>query len=136
MSEWESLLEAHGVKPTSNRIMIARELANAGRPLSLMELEKALETVDKSIISRSLAVFRESHLVHVLEDAGEGVRYELCHSHHEDHDDDVHAHFYCTRCHKTYCLEDVPVPEVRVPEGYQADGVSYLIRGVCPACRG
>ena len=130
----EHLLEEHGVKPTPNRLLVARALSGAGRPLSLMELEARLETIDKSNIFRALTAFREAHLVHVLEDSGDGVRYELCHSHHEDHDDDVHVHFYCVKCHKTYCLEDIPVPPVTVPEGYDAESVSYLLKGVCPDC--
>ena len=130
----EHLLEEHGVKPTANRILVARALESAGRPLSLMELEALLETIDKSAIFRTLGAFRDAHLVHVLEDAGEGVRYELCRSRHHGHDDDVHVHFYCTKCHRTYCLEDTPVPPVHVPEGYQTESVSYLVKGVCPQC--
>ena len=132
----EELLENHGVKPTANRLLIARALQDANRPLSLMELEARLETIDKSNVFRALSAFREAHLVHVLEDTGDGVRYELCHSHDEEHDDDVHVHFYCTRCHKTYCLEDTPVPPVGVPEGFSPESVSYLVKGICPECLG
>lgn len=132
----EELLEHHGVKPTANRLLIARALQDAERPLSLMELESRLETIDKSNVFRALTAFREAHLVHVLEDAGDGVRYELCHSHSEEHDEDVHVHFYCTRCHKTYCLEDTPVPPVEVPEGFSPESVSYLLKGICPECLG
>ena len=132
----EHLLEEHGVKVTANRILVARALDEAGRPLSLMELEAKLETIDKSAIFRTLTAFRDAHLVHVLEDAGDGVRYELCHSHHEDHDDDLHVHFYCTRCHRTFCLEDTPVPPVDTPEGYEVETRSYLLKGVCPECAG
>lgn len=131
----EHLLEEHGVKVTPNRLLVAKALANAGRPLSLMELEAQLETIDKSAIFRTLGAFKDAHLVHVLEDSGDGVRYELCHSHHNDHDDDIHVHFYCTRCHRTYCLEDTPVPRVKVPEGYDVESVSYLLKGICPECR-
>lgn len=134
MEALEHLLEHHGVKPTANRLLIVRALEAAGRPLSLMELEAQLDTIDKSNVFRALTAFREAHLVHVLEDTGGGVRYELCHSHHQDQDDDVHVHFYCTRCHKTYCLEDTPVPPVTVPEGYVPESVSYLVKGICPAC--
>lgn len=130
----EELFARHGVKPTANRLLIARALQEAGRPLSMTELETRLETIDKSNVFRTLTAFREAHLVHALEDAGDGVRYELCHSH-SNEDDDVHVHFYCTRCHRTYCLEDTPVPPVEVPEGYEAESVSYLVKGICPECR-
>ncbi len=132
----EELLVRHGVKPTANRLLIARALQQAERPLSMTELETRLETIDKSNVFRALTAFRDAHLVHVLEDSGEGVRYELCHSHEGEHDDDVHVHFYCTRCHKTFCLEDTPVPPVPVPEGFMPETVSYLLKGRCPECLG
>ena len=128
----EHLLEEHGVRATPNRIMVTKALASAGRPLSLMELEARLETVDKSAVFRTLVTFRDAHLVHVLD--GDPVRYELCHSHHEDHDDDLHVHFYCVKCHKTFCLENTPVPQVTAPEGYLVQEASYLLRGLCPEC--
>jgi Fur family ferric uptake transcriptional regulator len=129
------LMQGHGVKPTANRIVIARALAAAGRPMSMTELETELETIDKSNIFRTLQAFREAHLVHVLDDSGDGVRYELCHSHHEGEDDDLHVHFYCEKCHRTYCLENVPVPQVSIPESFESRTVNYLIKGLCPACR-
>ena len=128
------LLTEHGIKPTANRLMVARELAAAGRPLSLSELERQLQTIDKSGIFRALTLFREHHLLHVIEDGSDGVRYELCMSHHHDHDDDMHAHFYCEHCHKTFCIDNVPVPGIRLPEGYQALSVNYVVKGLCPDC--
>ena len=64
------MMEHHGVKVTANRLVIARALAAAARPLSLMELEAAVETIDKSNIFRTLTLFREARLVHALEDTG------------------------------------------------------------------
>ena len=91
------LMEHHGVKPTANRLLIARALAAAGRPMSMTELETVVETIDKSNVFRTLQAFREAHLVHVLDDSGDGVRYELCHSHDDGEDDDIHVHFYCEK---------------------------------------
>jgi len=125
----------HGVKPTANRILIAQALLSGGRPMSMMELEDAIGSVDKSVISRTLTLFKEQHLVHVLPDGGDGLRYELCHSHSDTHDDDAHVHFYCTRCRKTFCLEDIPIPEVPLPEGYEGESVNYMVSGICPDCK-
>ena len=129
------LMERHGIKPTANRIRIAHALAEAGCPLSMGELDAALETIDKSVISRTLSLFREQHLVHTIEDGSEGVRYELCHSHHNDHDDDAHVHFHCEICGRTYCLEDTPIPSVSIPAGFQPTTANYLIKGICPHCQ-
>lgn len=127
------LLTAHGIRPTVNRLLAAKALAAAGRPMSLSELEAALVTVDKSGLSRALSLFREHHLVHIVE-SSEGVRYELCMSHHADSDDDVHAHFFCERCHRTFCIDDVPVPPIDLPDGYRQTSVTYIARGICPEC--
>ena len=130
----EDLLEKHGIRPTPNRLLVARALEGGGRPMSMTELEAQLDTVDKSGIFRTLALFKEKHLVHVLEDGGEGVRYELCHSHDDKHDDDLHVHFFCERCHRTFCLEEIPVPPVATPDGYHVHTVNYMLKGICPDC--
>lgn len=128
-------LEKHGVKPTANRIVVYEALASSYRPMSLAELERKILTIDKSGIFRALSLFRENHLLHVIEDGGDGVRYELCHSHDDSVDDDVHVHFFCEHCRRTFCLEDIRVPEVRLPDGYEMSSVNYLVKGICPQCR-
>ncbi len=130
-----ALLEQHDIRPTANRIVVVKALAAARRPLALTELEQKIQTVDKSGISRALSLFREHHLVHVLEDSSYTVRYELCHSHHADVDDDQHVHFYCEQCQRTFCLDGIPVPEVPLPDGYHVYGANYILKGICPDCR-
>jgi len=128
------MLSEHGIRPTANRIMIVRTLQESSRPLSMMEIEVALESVDKSGISRALAVLKENHLLHTLEDGGDSVRYELCHGHHGDEMTDEHVHFHCQVCGKTFCLEDVHIPSVDYPEGFVVQNVNYMAKGVCPEC--
>ena len=130
-----SLMQEHGIKPTANRILILKALLQAGRPLAQTEIETALESVDKSIISRTLAMFREHHLLHTL--SGEDyVRYEVCHCAEEGEDNDRHVHFHCEVCGRTFCLEELPVPAVRLPDGFSVENVEYMAHGVCPACAG
>ena len=133
-TRYVELLEQHGIRPTSNRIVVAKALAEAEHPASIADLERRILTIDKSGIFRSLMLFRDHHLVHALEDGEGGVKYELCHSHDDEEDDDQHVHFYCERCHEIYCLYDMPVPQVEVPEGYEVRSVNYLIKGLCPKC--
>ena len=129
------LLEEHGVKPTANRIVVVKALASADRPLSLSELEYKILSIDKSGVFRALTLFREHHVVHVIEDGGDGVRYELCHSHHDGLDDDLHVHFYCEHCRRTFCLEEICIPEVTLPEGFMMTSVNFMVKGICPDCR-
>ena len=134
--ECTELLTLHGIKPTANRIVVVRALAQAGRPLTLTELEYKILSIDKSGVFRALTLFREHHLVHVIEDGGDGVRYELCHSHSDHEDDDLHVHFFCEQCHRTFCLPDIPVPQVDIPDGFMMTSVNYIVKGICAHCKG
>ena len=125
----EEILLEHGVRPTANRIVVVKALADAERPLSLSELEYKIMSIDKSGVFRALTLFREHHLVHVIEDGGDGVRYELCRSH-----DDQHVHFYCEHCHRTFCIKDMPIPPILLPEGYRMYSINYMAKGLCPQC--
>lgn len=129
------LLEA-GIKPTSNRIMVFREICRSSRPLSLMELETVIGTLEKSSIFRVLSLLLEHGAVHAVEDGRGVVRYEVCTDHDQDSssDSDLHAHFYCEGCNKVFCLESVPAPEVKLPEGYETRTVNCMFKGYCPEC--
>lgn len=131
----EALLTGAGVKPTSNRIIVLRELVGAAGPVSLAELESAIETLDKSSVFRVLTLLLEHHVIHAVEDGRGIVKYELCHGENGCSFDDMHVHFYCEGCHKVYCLEDVPVPRVPLPDGFRVDSVNYMLKGVCKDCQ-
>ncbi len=46
-----------------------------------------------------------------------------------------HAHFTCSRCGRTVCLEDVAVPpSVKVPRGFVPKEVELTVKGLCAAC--
>ena len=129
------LLEEHGIKPTANRIVVVRELARCLHPVTLAEMETRILTIDKSNIFRALTLFREHHLVHVIEGGSEGVRYELCYSHDHDFDEDIHPHFYCEKCQQTYCLDYTEIPEISLPKGFEKKTANLMIKGICGNCQ-
>lgn len=130
------VLSDHGVRPTSNRIIIAEILDMSSHPLSMKDIEDRALSLDKSSISRTLTLFRLHQLVHAIEDGCSSVKYELCYSHHAGGvDDDEHVHFHCMVCHKTFCLHDNPIPHMSVPHGFELREVICVMRGVCPDCQ-
>ena len=133
-SALELLLDNHDIKPTANRFLVARTLHDAEQPLSLLELEAIIGTVDKSTILRTLNLFRENHLVHVIESGDGCVRYEICKSHHHDEDEDAHLHFFCEKCGQTICLSDKHIPQIELPDGYITHSANFMIKGLCPKC--
>ena len=130
----EHVLNQHGIKPTANRITVLKLLSETSTPLTINEMEERLATIDKSNIFRVLNLFHDSHLVHIIEGGSEGTHYELCESHHDEHDDDLHPHFYCVKCHRTTCIDNV-IPAVNLPEGYTFHSANYVIKGICPKCQ-
>lgn len=131
----EDILTRKEVKPTSNRILVMRELIKASHPVSLADLEISLGfSMDKASIFRVLELFSEKDIIHVIEDGSRSLKYELCHSGTHHTIADQHIHFYCERCKETYCFEDVSVPLVNIPEGFSPHAINYMIKGICPKC--
>lgn len=134
-SEIEKILNDKGVKPTSNRILVMKELMKATAPVNLADLEVMLGfTLDKASIFRVLELFAAHDVVHSIEDGSRSLKYELCHSPNKHTIADQHPHFYCERCKETHCLDGLKVPVVEIPAGFTPHSVNYMIKGVCPKC--
>jgi len=109
-----------------------------GHALAHADIEARLpEKFDRVTVYRTLKTFLEKGLIHkVLDDEG-GMKYALCrstchaadHQHHHDH-----VHFKCSVCGLTNCLDDVRVPTLALPAGYQRQETNLLVQGVCPLC--
>lgn len=127
-------LEHKGVKPTINRILVYSTLVQINRPVSLKDLENEMLNLDKSSIFRVLTLFAEHDVVHAFEDGRGIIHYELCHHDGECNHSDGHLHFYCETCQRSFCLEDTPLPEIHLPEGFVPHSISFVIKGECPRC--
>ncbi|MBQ7989045.1 MAG: transcriptional repressor [Bacteroidaceae bacterium] len=130
----ETSLASHGIKPTAMRLLVYDELERARRPLSLRELEERMVTAERSTIFRTLTLFLDRHIVHGIEDGSGTLLYELCRGEDECTPEDHHPHFYCERCQRTFCLDDVHIPQVPLPEGFTPLSINYMIHGLCPDC--
>lgn len=131
----DSMLQNAGVPPTANRVLVARALSKSSSPMSLADLETELDTLDKSSISRVLALFNKHSIIHAIEDGRGVAKYELCHGHDHHHSqNDMHIHFYCTECQRTFCFEDIAVPPVSIPDNFKINSVNYMLKGLCPDC--
>lgn len=133
-TESVTLLNSYGIRPTSNRILVVRELLAAESPMSLAELECRLDSLEKSSVFRVLTLLLEHDVVHTLEDGRGITKYEICHGPDHCSPDDMHAHFYCEVCHRVYCFPNLPTPRVDVPEGFAVRTLNYMLKGICPEC--
>lgn len=135
IEEAEKYLKDKGVKPTANRILVLRALGESHHPLSLSDLEQKLDTLDKSSIFRVLTLFLEHDITHSFEDGRGVLNYELCAEHGECTKKDAHIHFYCESCCKSFCMDNVAITDLDLPEGFTAHSISFVVKGECPHCR-
>lgn len=127
-------LEHRDIKPTSTRLLILREMLRGDETVSLPDLERWLPTIDKSTISRTLTLFLLHRLVHAVNDGSGALKYAVCDDACDCTVEDEHTHFYCTGCHRTFCLTHIHVPVVPLPSGFTLESVNYVLKGLCPNC--
>lgn len=127
-------LERKGVKPTAMRLLILRTMMEINAPVSLLDLEKKLITVDKSTLFRTVTLFLAHHILHGFEDGSGSLKYEVCSNECACSIDDMHTHFFCIICHQTFCMKTTQIPEVSLPEGFSMHSINYVIKGVCMEC--
>ena len=127
-------LASHQIKPKAMRLLVLRQLMEASQTLTLRELEEALAPADRSTIFRTLNLFVQQHVVHVVDDGSGATRYEICHGHHTDDEDDRHPHFRCIHCGRTICLTEQRMPPITLPEGFVSHHSNYIITGLCAEC--
>lgn len=131
----EAVLKKHGLRLTQFRAQIWEIFNKNGFALSLQDLENQLGTFDRITLYRTLKSFEEKGLIHKLADAGGGSKYALCEGKcDEDHHHDHHVHFHCEKCDKSFCIDEVSVPAVNVPEGYTMTSRDMMVKGVCKEC--
>jgi Fur family ferric uptake transcriptional regulator len=131
----EQTLDNAGVRITANRLLIWRHIRhNHSDAFSLGDLEAKLPTIDRSTIFRTLTLLNEAHLLHEIDDGTGTQKYCVCHQ------DDTrrclgHVHLTCRVCHHTYCLPNVHIPPVALPQGFMPEETEYVVKGICARCR-
>jgi Fur family ferric uptake transcriptional regulator len=133
-SEIDKKLTSRQIKPTAMRELVLKVLTEQKTAISLPELEKIFEKADKATLYRTLKTFEESKLIHSIDDGTGSVKYALCQETCQCNPDDLHVHFLCTVCGKTYCLSDIPVPKINLPVKFQLNSVNMVVKGICSNC--
>ena len=130
----EQVLEQAGLRVTAVRVLVWRTLrSQLHDAFSLADLQQTLPTVDRSTLFRTLVSLTEAHLLHEIDDGSGAQKYCVC-----QHDDTRHCmghvHLTCVRCHRTFCLPNVTIPTVPLPEGFTPEETEYVVKGVCNRC--
>lgn len=127
IAEIETVLRAHDINPTSQRIEIAQLLFTRCEHLSAEEVYLLVNgeeaRVSKATVYNTLGLFAERGLIREVIADPERVFY--------DPNTAPHHHFYDTTTGK---LMDIPAEEVKIgalpalPEGMRMEGVEVIVR--------
>ncbi len=133
-NKYVDILTKRDIQPTAIRILVLQAMMQANRTVSLLDLENMLDTVDKSSIFRTLTLFLSSHLAHSIDDGTGSLKYAVCGETCSCDVEDLHTHFHCEKCNKTFCLKNIPTPVVTMPKGFTLNSINYVLKGLCPDC--
>jgi len=129
-------LKNYGLSITESRKQILSLFIQSKGALAHADIEKnASVNFDRVTIYRTLQTFVDKGIIHTIPTADNSVLYALCKDAcKEGHHHDNHVHFICDSCDTTYCLDNVTIPAVVLPEGFKAKQSDVVISGICKNC--
>ena len=137
MSQVEAILKKNHLSVTDSRQKIMQLFLNSNGALAHADIEKRTgESFDRVTVYRTLQSFVEKGIIHLIPTRDNSIKYALCKDDCEEgHHHDNHVHFICDECHKTICLDDVTVPQVKLPKGFTPQHAEMVVNGICEDCR-
>lgn len=128
----QKLIDA-GIRVTAVRLLVFNTICEQiNNAFTLQDVMDKMSYADNSTVFRTLTLFAEHHLLHLIDDGSGMQKYCVCHcAEHKCH----HVHLTCIVCHETICLKNIPLPQITVPEGYLVEEAEFVVKGVCPKCK-
>lgn len=132
----KEILKRNQLSVTGSRSRILELFQANNGALAHYDIEKLSgEKFDRVTIYRTLQTFVEKGIIHTIPTADNSILYALCKDECTDgHHHDNHVHFICDNCRKTYCLDDVVNPEVKLPAGFKPTVMEVVVNGLCNHC--
>jgi Fur family ferric uptake transcriptional regulator len=137
MTQVEEILKKNQLSVTGSRQKIMQLFLNSDGALAHADIEKKTgESFDRVTVYRTLQSFVEKGIIHLIPTRDNSIKYALCKDDCEEgHHHDNHVHFICDECNKTICLDDVTVPQVKLPKGFIPQHAEMVVNGICEECK-
>jgi Fur family ferric uptake transcriptional regulator len=132
-----SILKKNQLSITDGRKEILKLFLKSPGALAHADVEKSTGAAfDRVTVYRTLQTFVDKGIIHHIPTTDNSILYALCKDNCEEgHHHDDHVHFICEECNKTICLDDVTVPEVKLPKGFKPIHAEMVVTGICNDCR-
>ena len=131
----EHLLKKHNLRVTQFRMDVVEIMSGSAHALSSNDIESQLQDPDRITLYRTLKNFEEKGIIHKAIDGTNTAKYALCDSECDEHNHaHQHVHFHCEKCDNTFCVEDVIIPVIQMPHGYNTRQINIIADGICENC--
>ncbi len=137
MKTQPDILRQSGLSVTESRKKILDLFLETDGALAHADIEKNTSSAfDRVTVYRTLQTFVEKGIIHQIPTTDNSILYALCkHNCEQGHHHDDHVHFICSNCDKTICLDEVTVPEVKLPKNFTKQQAAMVVTGVCEDCK-
>lgn len=137
MSKTLEILKKNQLSVTAGREKILELFINSSGALAHADIEKNIQAgFDRVTVYRTLQTFVEKGIIHHIPTTDNSIKYALCKDNCEaGHHHDNHVHFICDKCKKTVCLDEVTVPTVQLPQGFEPKHAEMVVTGICKDCK-
>ncbi len=131
-----SILRRNQLSITDSRKSILDIFIQAGSALAHHDVEsRTAGSYDRVTVYRTLQTFMEKGIIHTIPTTDNSIKYALCkddcaQGHHHDN----HVHFICERCGTTTCMDDLHIPDIHLPKGYESHQINMVVNGICRNC--
>lgn len=137
MKTQPDILKQSGLSVTESRRKILDLFLETNGALAHADIEKnTAAAFDRVTVYRTLQTFVEKGIIHQIPTIDNSILYALCkHNCEQGHHHDDHVHFICSNCDKTICLDEVTVPEVKLPKNFTKQQAAMVVTGICEDCK-
>jgi len=137
MDQLLDILKKNQLSVTEGRKKILELFLESPGALAHSDIEKNTDAAfDRVTVYRTLQTFVDKGIIHNIPTNDNSILYALCKDNCEaGHHHDNHVHFLCDKCNKTICLDDVTIPEVKLPKGFTPKNAEMVVNGICDDCK-
>lgn len=135
MNKSDNILKSHELRVTPVRSQVLEVFLESDVALSNQDIELEFDNLDRITLYRTLKAFEDKGIIHKAIDGTSVAKYALCdqdcnvHHHHDEH-----IHFHCNSCGNTFCVDEIKVPEIPTPTGFQITSMNIVMNGTCEKC--
>ena len=137
MKETLEILKRNSLSITDSRKIILELFLKTEGALAHADIEKnTTVNFDRVTVYRTLQTFTENGIIHQIPTTDNTILYALFKDKCEaGHHHDEHVHFICVDCEKTVCMDEVVVPQVKLPKGFVPLQSAMIVKGTCNDCK-